>query len=174
MSDAIIWVVWVVSGVVITFLTQIFYYHWIEKWKLREEREFSFQKEYYFNMEKNLIHTLDTIYIIDTWLAEEYSLLHWWTRNSFSLILLWEKLADKIPFLLENIHSIIFIYFWTEDSFFEYHGSVDALYNLYSDNKNTWLAPWEWKDEFNEYNKAKDTFILQLQSKLTITKNNTI
>ncbi len=54
MSEAIIWVVWVVSGVVITFLTQIFYYHWIEKYELQKEREFNFQKELYFHLQQKI------------------------------------------------------------------------------------------------------------------------
>lgn len=67
MSEAIIWVVWVVSGVVITFLTQIFYYHWIEKYKLQKEREFSFRKEEFFNLQEKVEILYENTNIINSY-----------------------------------------------------------------------------------------------------------
>lgn len=167
MSDTIIWPLiwawWALLGILISILSQFLYYRFIEKQKLREEREFSFRKERYFLTEKTVLDILDTLLKIDTIIRELDIELHGWAWSSLSaLINPKDSLQNKLLYM-ENIESSIKIYFPECTRHFHiYHTNLYNLYDIYTESQNRWLSEWEWLAEYNEYEKCKETLEKEL------------
>lgn len=142
MSDtitwAIIWVWWIIWGIIISFITQVLYYYCIEKWKLREEREFNFQKELYFYLQqKNEI--------IIASLEQDYLDIR--QDNPDEAIYL--KKQDRIEIKESDRTSLINIYFPEAKKDFEKYELIH--WNIIS-LINEWEYLWQehTSDRFNE------------------------
>lgn len=152
MSDAIIWAIiwvsWTVWGIIISFLGQVWFYHLIEKRKLKNEQEFSFQKELYFYREQKLE-------IIIASLEQDYfDTLH---ANPDEVLYL--KKQDRIQIKEAERTSLINIYFPdVKKNFEKYEVSHWNIVKLVNDWELNWLehASDRFNQELKLYKKALD------------------